>query len=99
MSRKKPDYASAFGAALDRQLAKRSMRPADLAAALNVSPAYVSRVRSGTVTVSASNATKFAEAIGANAEGYNALLNAAATASGFVVEHTCPNCGHKFQDA
>ena len=40
----KATYASAFGKALDEQLARRSMRQSDLARATKASPAYINRM-------------------------------------------------------
>ena len=41
------NFANAFGEALDRQLAKRSLRQKDLAAATGSSSAYISRLMNG----------------------------------------------------
>jgi transcriptional regulator with XRE-family HTH domain len=86
MRRSKPSgsdrFASAFGEALDKQLAARAMRRVDLAAAMDVSQSYVSKVANGTGNASPRTVARFAGALNLNAAETSSLMAAAAQAKG-----------------
>jgi ribosome-binding protein aMBF1 (putative translation factor) len=99
-SKRNKAYASAFGQALDAQLARKSVRKSALAAALNVTPQYINRVVTGQTMVSSSNAAKFATALGLRGDDANVLLGASASDSGYTTNSlstvtVCPHCGKR----
>lgn len=93
-------YASAFGKALDEQLARRRMLPSMLARALQVSPSYVSKLRNGK-NVSSSTVNSIASSLNLNPYESQALLYAAGADKGYTpnvtaiytAEDVCPHCG------
>lgn len=93
------DYASAFGKALDEQLAQKSMRKSDLASALGVTPSYVSRLASGATNASPSMVNSVSTAMGLDQKAWSSLMQAAAEQKGYApLETPCPHCGKKPSD-
>lgn len=92
-------FASAFGEALNKQLAARQMRQGELATKLGVHKSYVSRVASGVTNASPSVVNQFASAMNLDPAATASLMSAAAAAKGYTVPETpCPHCGKKPSD-
>ena len=82
----KPDYATAFGKALQEQLAGRAMRVADLSRAANLNATYLSRMMTGSKSVSPSTANLIADALSLNAAERMKIHTAAALDLGYEVK-------------
>lgn len=89
MSRRtdKTAFQSAFGAALERQLAKSSMRQSDLARATSVDPGYINRLMNG-AKVSPEWADKIADNTAASPRDRVSLHRAAAATWGYKLDLT-----------
>lgn len=83
--RSKEDFASAFGQALDRQLASRGLGQTDLAAATKTSPSYINRLMHGR-KVSPEWADKVSDVLSLEPADRQRLHAAAAVTWGFKLE-------------
>jgi len=79
-------YVTAFGKALDTQLAKRQWRQTDLARATQKSPAYINRVMTGSAKASPQWADLVASVIRANQSERQQLHRAAAIDAGYKID-------------
>lgn len=82
----KRDYATAFGEALDRELRRASLKPADIARGAGVSPSYVSRTMTGNATPSPKWTSTVAGVLNLTPEGASALHRAAAIDAGYQID-------------
>lgn len=87
---KKGDYASAFGRALDEQLAKRGMRQSEIAAATAHSPSYVNQTMTGKKPVPPQWVDLVADVIRATPEERAHMHRGAALDHGFKIDLTAP---------
>src|SRR3954470_3560388 len=79
-------YASAFGKALDEQLARSSMRQSDVAKRTGVSPAYVNRLMTGKAKASPQWVDLVSRTLDLPAREERKLHVAAARDAGFKVD-------------
>lgn len=85
--RSKDDYASAFGRALDHQLAKKGVAQADLASATGASASYINRLMTGR-KVSPQWADKVSDVLHLDPHDRRTLHTAAAVTWGFKLDLT-----------
>jgi len=85
------EYATAFGKALDAQLAKRQWKQTDLARATHKSPAYINRLMTGAAKASPEWADLVASVMRANPIERQQLHRAAALDAGYKIETDAEN--------
>jgi transcriptional regulator with XRE-family HTH domain len=85
--RSKDDFASVFGQALDRQLAKKGLAQADLASATGASPSYINQLMRGR-KVSPEWADKVSDVLRLDPKDRTSLHAAAAVTWGFKLDLT-----------
>lgn len=84
------EYQSAFGKALNEQLARTNLKQSDLARAAGVSPSYVNRLMTGESKVSPDWADLIADTLKLQHDERIKLHTAAATTWGFKLDLTKP---------